>query len=103
VLCGWDLPDRGKLAWSSGFGASRGADLAWLELAVVPQALGPVEELSVRENVALPVRLAARSGRLLRPRAGTARADGPLEAFSLGALADRILALEDGRLSEVAA
>jgi ABC-type lipoprotein export system ATPase subunit len=89
VLCGWDLPDQGKLAWWSGFGSAAGADLAWSELAVVPQALGLVEELSVRENVALPVRLASRSGRRAPPRAGTARADELLEAFGLGALADR--------------
>ena len=111
-------------------------------LAVVPQALGLVEELSVRENVALPVRLASRSGRRAPPRAGSARAlvlgprlllaDEPsahhdsvwvhdvfsqLRAVAQAgaaclvathdpdalAFADRILALEDGRLTEVAA
>ncbi len=45
-----------------------GAELAWSELAVVPQALSLVEELSVRENVALPVRLASRSARPAHPR-----------------------------------
>jgi len=89
VLCGWDLPDEGKLVWSTAFGAGDGSGLTWSELAVVPQALGLVEELSVRENVALPVRLASRSGRRAPPRAGTARADELLEAFGLGALADR--------------
>lgn len=88
VLCGWDLPDQGKLVWSSGLGAAGGADLTWSELAVVPQALGLIEELSVRENVTLPARLASRSGRGV-PCAGAARADELLEAFGLGALADR--------------
>jgi putative ABC transport system ATP-binding protein len=89
VLCGWDLPDQGKLVWSTTFGTAPAADLPWSELAVVPQALGLVEELSVRENVTLPVRLASGSGRRLRGRAGAARAEELLEAFGLGALADR--------------
>ena len=88
VLCGWDRPDEGKLVWSSELGAADGALLGWSELAVVPQALGLVEELSVRENVALPVRLASRSAR--RPAgAHPGRAEELLEAFGLAALADR--------------
>ena len=87
VLCGWDRPDEGKLIWSAELRAGEGAELPWSELAVVPQALGLVGELSVRENVALPLRPAPRSGRRPSPRAG----------------ADRVLALEDGRLEEVAA
>src|SRR6266498_2225223 len=103
VLCGWDLPDEGKLVWSTAFGAGDGSGLTWSELAVVPQALGLVEELSVRENVALPVRLASRPGRRPPRRSaaraaadraagiggGAARAEELLEAFGLGALADR--------------
>ncbi len=88
VLCGWDLPDEGKLVWSSELGAD-GGSLSWSELAVVPQALGLVEELSVRENVALPVRLASRSARRPPPAARAARADELLEAFGLAELADR--------------
>jgi ABC-type lipoprotein export system ATPase subunit len=89
VLCGWDLPDEGKLVWSSELGPADGASLSWSELAVVPQALGLVEELSVRENVALPVRLASRSARRPPPPARAARADELLEAFGLAELADR--------------
>jgi ABC-type lipoprotein export system ATPase subunit len=100
VLCGWDQPDQGKLVWSTAFGAADGAELSWSELSVVPQALGLVEELSVRENVALPARLAARrAGRAGRPgradarlpstRHDATRADQLLEAFGLAALADR--------------
>jgi putative ABC transport system ATP-binding protein len=84
VLCGWELPDQGKLLWSTAFGPTGGAGLSWSELSIVPQALGLVEELSVRENVALPVRLASGSA-----RAGVARADELLEAFGLEPLADR--------------
>lgn len=83
LLCGWDRPDQGKLVWSTAFAAADGAELPWSELSVVPQALGLVEELSVRENVALPVRLAA------RPAGPAARTEELLEAFGLGALADR--------------
>jgi ABC-type lipoprotein export system ATPase subunit len=89
MLCGWDLPDQGRLVWSSGFGAAAGAGPAWSELAVVPQALGLVEELSVRENVSLPLRLASRPGRRAQRHAASGRADELLEAFGLGALADR--------------
>jgi ABC-type lipoprotein export system ATPase subunit len=89
VLCGWDLPDQGKVVWSTAFGAAESAELTWSELSVVPQALGLVEELSVRENVALPVRLASRRGGGAPARAGAARADELLETFGLGALADR--------------
>ena len=92
VLCGWDLPDEGKLVWASELGVADGASLSWSELAVVPQALGLVEELSVRENVALPVRLASRSARRPPPparAARAARADELLEAFGLAELANR--------------
>ncbi|HZD72660.1 MAG TPA: ATP-binding cassette domain-containing protein [Actinomycetota bacterium] len=105
VLCGWERPDQGKLLWSTAFGVTGGAGLSWSKLSIVPQALGLVEELSVRENVALPMRLASRSARRARPRAetaiaapagttraaraGVARADELLEAFGLKALADR--------------
>jgi ABC-type lipoprotein export system ATPase subunit len=91
VLCGWEQPDRGEVVWpGSGAGASRStgplADLPWAELAVVPQSLGLIEELSVRENVALPVRLSAHRGRTDdRPE----RVEGLLGMFGLRQLADR--------------
>ena len=99
VLCGWDLADEGELTWSAGLGVATAGELPWSRLAVVPQALGLVEELSVRENVALPLRLAAGPRRSGGPRRAVhdaseepgrgGRADALLEAFGLAALADR--------------
>ena len=92
VLSGWDLPDEGELTWSVGPGPATAAELPWSRLAVVPQALGLVEELSVRENVALPLRLAAGPGRATddtSDQAAGGRADALLEAFGLAGLAAR--------------
>ena len=56
LLCEWESPDAGSIEW--------GADLATTahrrhRLSVVPQGLGLLDELSVRENVELPGRLGA--------------------------------------------
>jgi putative ABC transport system ATP-binding protein len=56
LLCDWDGPDGGSVEWSD--------ELAVVSerrrrVSVVPQALGLLEELSVRENVELPGRLGA--------------------------------------------
>jgi ABC-type lipoprotein export system ATPase subunit len=52
MLAGWEPPDAGELAWGRETVAP-----PWSGLATVPQALGLLDELTVRENVALPVRL----------------------------------------------
>lgn len=55
TLAGWETPDEGVICW-----LGRITDpntLSWGEMAIVPQTLGLVEELSVRENVELPTRL----------------------------------------------
>ena len=52
VLCGWEHPDEGTIAWL------RRRDAAgWRWLSVVPQSLGLLSELTIRDNVELPVRL----------------------------------------------
>ena len=76
LLCEWELPDEGSIEWGPDLaGASRG----WQQLSVVPQGLGLLGELSVRENVELPARLGAPVGDV----------DRLLEALGLAALADR--------------
>jgi putative ABC transport system ATP-binding protein len=60
VLCGWETPDTGEVAWADGGAPS--IDRPWSDIAVLPQTLGLVEELSVAENVALPARLARIKG-----------------------------------------
>jgi putative ABC transport system ATP-binding protein len=88
VLCGWEKPDQGEVLWPRSPAGADGslADLPWAELAVVPQSLGLIEELSVRENVALPVRLTSHRARAEdRPE----RVEGLLGMFGLRQLADR--------------
>jgi putative ABC transport system ATP-binding protein len=77
VLCGWETPDAGTL--QVGPGGAPG----WAELALVPQALGLVPDLSLADNVLLPARL-ARAG-----AAAAERAADLLAAFGLTHLADR--------------
>ena len=68
VLCGWERADDGTLHWTPALAALPPDRLPWGELAIVPQALGLLEDLSVEENILLPARL---TGRLkeLKPRA----------------------------------
>jgi ABC-type lipoprotein export system ATPase subunit len=96
VLAGWEPPDAGQLSWAPAAGGpSRAGEPVglragareapgWGELATVPQALGLLDDLTVRENVALPVRL-----RLGRRRATEGRTEELLGLFGLAELADR--------------
>lgn len=54
VLAGWEAPDSGELQWNGHAGQP---PQEWKEVAVVPQKLGLIAELSVEENVMLPLRL----------------------------------------------
>ena len=81
LLAGWEPPDAGQLTWAP---TGAGGAPPWSELATVPQALGLLEDLTVRENVALPVRL-----RLGRRRADEGRTEELLGLFGLAELADR--------------
>lgn len=74
LVLGWESPDAGAVHRAVATGAS------WREIAVVPQELGLVGELSVRENVELPARL----GRV--PASDTADL---LASLSLTELAER--------------
>jgi putative ABC transport system ATP-binding protein len=59
LLAGWQRPDEGSVAYAAGAREPRQAP--WHELAIVPQKFGLLMDLSVRENVELPLRLAGRS------------------------------------------
>jgi ABC-type lipoprotein export system ATPase subunit len=83
VLSGWELPDEGVLLWQGGNHTALGT-LPWHLLSVLPQRLGLLEELSVRENVELPLRL---SGTL--DSAGSERVSELLEWLGLARLAER--------------
>lgn len=80
LVCGWERPDDGELRWSDDFPGDDPAEFGWAHLAIVPQALGLAEDLSVRENVALPGRLA---------RSTPVAVDDLLFAFGLDQLAQR--------------
>lgn len=81
VLAGWEAPDSGTVYWNGGVvTASSLAGKGWEEIAVIPQGLGILDELTVKENVGLPVRLT---------RGEQARTDEMLEIMDLGAVADR--------------
>ena len=51
ILAGWQEPDDGQVSWGIEDPGS------WDEVAVVPQSLGLLPELSLGENIALPGRL----------------------------------------------
>jgi ABC-type lipoprotein export system ATPase subunit len=82
LLCGWDTADAGTLAWSGPLAGRRPESFGWAELALVPQALGLVADLSLADNVLLPARL--RGGADAPARAARLLAD-----FGLASLADR--------------
>lgn len=75
LVCGWEAPDAGALVWSPEVAP---AD-RWHQLAIVPQGLGLLDELTVRENVELPARLGS----------PVHDVDGVLDRLGLDHLADR--------------
>jgi ABC-type lipoprotein export system ATPase subunit len=79
VLCGWEDPDAGVLEHVGGIAA----DLPWSELALVPQTLGLLEDLPIRENILLPARLIKRTENY------AARADELMIRLGIDHLADR--------------
>jgi putative ABC transport system ATP-binding protein len=82
LLAGWERPDQGSVVWSDG--GPPPAERLWSDLAVVPQTLGLLEELSVRENVELPLRLSRSHD------TGTKRVEGFLRYLGLDHLAERL-------------
>lgn len=83
LLCGWETADSGTLAYAGALAKRAPDTLGWAELALVPQALGLVPDLSLLDNVLLAARL---RGRL--EEAGP-RAEDLLADFGLTHLADR--------------
>ena len=58
IAAGWVLPDAGTVELR---GEPLGRERAWWEVALLPQALGLLDELTIAGNVTLPLRLAAGS------------------------------------------
>ena len=79
VLCGWESPESGEVDHLDGDAAT----LGWDALSLVPQTLGLLQDLTVRENIELP-------GRLARPKRNeNGRADELMQLLGLTHLADR--------------
>lgn len=83
VLCGWEHVESGALTWGGALADRRPETFAWAELALVPQSLGLLEDLTVKENVLMPARL---SGQL---REQTKHAEELMAAFGVAHLALR--------------
>ena len=82
LVVGWELPDEGTVVRASEpAGAPPGSRPDWNRLAIVPQSLGLLDELSVGENVSLPARFGATQ------HVATARM---LEHLGLDGLAERL-------------
>ena len=56
LLAGWIDPDGGTLVRCGPWGEG-GADLTWRGTAILPQVIATIAELTMAENVALPLRL----------------------------------------------
>ncbi|MCZ2830127.1 ATP-binding cassette domain-containing protein [Modestobacter sp. VKM Ac-2986] len=83
LLCGWETADEGRLAYLGPLAGRPPVSLGWPELALVPQALGLVADLSLADNVLLPARLRGTAA------AEQARATSLLTDFRVDHLADR--------------
>lgn len=81
ILIGWEVPDDGEVAWAPGLEAFSD----WHRAAVVPQRMGLLPELSIGENVGLPLRLAH------GPGAEVERTRAVLAELGLDHLADRMV------------
>jgi len=83
VLCGWEKPDDRTMRWTAELAGTSPDRLPWGRLAIIPQALGLLDDLTVAENILLPARLTGRLAEL-RPRA-----DDLMESLGIAHLAAR--------------
>jgi putative ABC transport system ATP-binding protein len=56
LVAGWEHPDEGRIDWADG--RSLAGVLAWRDVSVLPQKFGLIDELTVRQNIEYPARLA---------------------------------------------
>lgn len=66
VLCGWEHADRGEVSWMGG--SPEMARLLWDQIAIVPQRLGLLDELSLADNIGLPLMLSGQKSRVRADR-----------------------------------
>ena len=84
LLAGWETPDGGAITWKPG-----GPTPRWSEVAVVPQALVLLDELSVAENIGLPARFGAGAGARADGQGGVADPDDLVATLGLERLLGR--------------
>ncbi len=84
ILAGWDAPDEGALRWGAPDVDPAMPD--WGVLAIAPQRLGLLTELSIGENVELPLRLRSDE----RARLDSGAVEAALDVFGLSHLAHRM-------------
>lgn len=82
-LLGWDVPDAGDVTWRGEVRPHLGA-LEWDEVAIAGQRLGLIEELTIEENVELPLTIAG-----LPEHERADRVEHALESLALDGIADR--------------
>ena len=63
LLAGWIAPDAGRLV-RLGPWAEAGVERTWRGTSVLPQVIAPIAELTMTENVALPLRLSGSPRRM---------------------------------------
>jgi putative ABC transport system ATP-binding protein len=85
LIGGWEQPDEGVIEWQGA--PCDPAKLNWSQVATVPQVPGLLDELSVRENVALPLLVGV--GASWHEAMDGPRVEGLLEELALTLLADR--------------
>ena len=83
VLCGWEHAEAGELILDDALEAARPEDLPWGRVALIPQALGLLEDLTIRDNVLMPARLSGG----IEPMLG--RADELMTEFGIDHLSAR--------------
>ncbi len=81
ILAGWSQPDAGTVTWRADVDPNR-----WDGVATVPQALGLFHELTLADNVELPLRTSSPISRADRMR----QVDDVLGQLAIGDLGDRL-------------
>jgi len=86
LLCGWEVPDEGAVTHIDGSG--------WDEIALIPQSLGLLEDLTIGENVMLPIRLtlagrADEADRGIQPNRAGDHGDALMRRLGIAHLIDR--------------
>jgi ABC-type lipoprotein export system ATPase subunit len=82
VLAGWEHAERGEMYWGGSLLTVSPATLGWRDIAIVPQSLGLMDELTLTENVHLPLRLSGDPD--------LARAEELISDLGLSAIAHRL-------------